>query len=247
MTTPEEKELETKKAQLAELEDTLASHELDLITLKAELSTFQGIYIQTVGRLLVEVDEVEAQIAEKLAKKNPSTTTKESAKVSREQASQSFRDYEKESLPKLPIKDFVATEELKKLFRDVAKKIHPDLAKSEKDRIIREDLMKKLNEAYQNGDIEKIKSILVEYESSPDLIEGKDIGAELIRTIRNIALVSSRVNQIKDEIQILVNSDIYDFKNKVAQGREKGRDLLQEMANQLAVQLANLKKQLELI
>jgi hypothetical protein len=247
MTTPEEKELEIKKTQLTELEDTLASHELDLITLKTELSTFQRIYFQTVGKLLIEIDEVEAQIAERLAKKNPSIATTEKANISRNQATQSFNDYEKESSPKLPIKDFVATDELKKLFRDAAKKIHPDLAKNEKDRIVREDLMKKLNEAYQDGDMEKIKSILEEYESSPDLIEGKDIGAVLIRMIRNIALVSSRVNQIKDEIQILINTDIYSFRNKLAQGKAQGRDLLQEMVNQLAVQLANLKKQLELI
>jgi len=57
--TPEERELESKRAQLAVLEAELAQHELDLATLKAELQTFEARYLREVGVLYAELDGIE--------------------------------------------------------------------------------------------------------------------------------------------------------------------------------------------
>jgi hypothetical protein len=62
--TPEERELENKRARLAALEVELAQRELDLATLKAELQTFEARYLREVGVFYAELDEIEAEIAE---------------------------------------------------------------------------------------------------------------------------------------------------------------------------------------
>jgi hypothetical protein len=69
---PEERELENKKAALASLEADLIQRELDLATLRAELTAFETGYLGTDGPLYAELDEILAQIAEAQARLTPS-------------------------------------------------------------------------------------------------------------------------------------------------------------------------------
>ena len=69
--TPEERELERKKAELASLEADLVQRELGLATLRAELRAFEARYISTVGILYADLDEIEAKIAEAQARLSP--------------------------------------------------------------------------------------------------------------------------------------------------------------------------------
>src|ERR1700733_776438 len=50
--------------------------------------------------------------------------------------------------------------ELKKLWIRVLKRVHPDLAVDERDRIRCERLTKLANEAYQAGDVEALRAVL---------------------------------------------------------------------------------------
>lgn len=47
--------------------------------------------------------------------------------------------------------------ELRELYRQLARKYHPDFAKSPEERAMRDDLMKKINVAYQQKDIATLK------------------------------------------------------------------------------------------
>jgi hypothetical protein len=62
--TPEERDLEQRRAELASLEAKLAQRELDLATLSAELESFNRRYLQWVGMRQQELERVEAQIQE---------------------------------------------------------------------------------------------------------------------------------------------------------------------------------------
>lgn len=71
ITSPEARELEKKRAELATLETRLAERELDLATLQAELRSFERTYVRIVGTRLAELDEIQAQIAEAEARSKP--------------------------------------------------------------------------------------------------------------------------------------------------------------------------------
>jgi hypothetical protein len=119
---PEERELENKKAELASLEVDLIQRELDLATLRAELASFDNEYLGTVGFLYAELDQIEAQIAEAEARRRPSDPGAQAeAARARTQAQESSQAAN--AIDELKSKP---TESLKKLFREVAKLIHPD-------------------------------------------------------------------------------------------------------------------------
>ncbi len=164
--TPEEKELIKEKSELKVLEVELAQRELDLATLKAELNAFDNQYLRIVGVRYAELDEIEAQIAEALARLNPEDNkTQHRAKEARAQAQESAETtgdiQEKQDSFK-----FKPSENLKKLYRQVAKLIHPDLATDDEDRIRRQRLMAEANSAYEDGDEERLQAIRQEWESN---------------------------------------------------------------------------------
>src|ERR1035438_4594398 len=72
----------------------------------------------------------------------------------------------------------IASTELKTLYREVAKRVHPDLATDEADRHKREQLMAEANAAYQRGDADALRRILEEYEGSPESVRGAGIAAD---------------------------------------------------------------------
>src|SRR5262244_2267560 len=69
---PEEEELAKKRQELVELESDLTEQELHLTGLRLALAVFERRYLRIVGTLYAELDDVEAQIAEILARSRPS-------------------------------------------------------------------------------------------------------------------------------------------------------------------------------
>ncbi len=135
------------------------------------------------------------------------------------------------------VKAFKPSQNLKQLYRDVAKRIHPDLATDEKERLRRQELMAQVNQAYENGDEEKIREILQSWENSPESIRGEGVAAELVRIIRKIAQGKQRLNAILMEIDLLEKTELYQLKLSVNMAENSGRNLLSEMAAQLDEQI----------
>lgn len=244
--TPEDKELSRKLSELGELEAELPQRELDLATLQAELHAFEGIYLRTVGLRLAKLDEIKAQIAEAEAQLKPKDNKiQEQAAKSRAQAQKSAEatGFTKE----LKVDKFKPSESLKKLYREVAKLIHPDLAVDDEDRILRQKLMGDANHAYEQGDEAKLQAILAEWESSPESVKGEGTAAELVRVIRKIAQVEKRLHAIEIEIAQLKESDLYKLKTKVAKTEDEGRNLLGELASQVDEEIVLANKRLAVI
>ena len=244
--TPEEKELRKKSGKLAELETELAQSELDLATLRAELNAFEALYIRKVGGKYAKLDEIEAQIAEAKLRVNP---TDENARREAKQArTRAHESREATGIVQKPgYEKFFPSEKLKKLYREVAKRIHPDLAEDDFERSSRQKLMAEANKAYEEGDEEKLHAILTEWESSPESVKGKGPGADLIRVIRKIAQAEARVRAIESEIFQLKKTDLYNLKIKAEEIGKKGRDLLDEMAANLENRIDSAKRELQKI
>jgi hypothetical protein len=243
--TPEEEELAAKLAELASLEDELAQRELDLATLLAELHLFERRYLQIIGSRYAKLDDLKARIAEALAQEKPADPAAEAeARQARARAEESADAAGDLRQPEAEIK-FQPSEDLKKLYREAARKVHPDLAVDEEDRKRRERLMKEVNQAYEQGDEAALSAVLRESEVSPEAITGQGVAFELVRAIRKIAQARSRLEAIDAEIAATNASPLCTLRAKAEESAATGRDLLVEMAASLDQEIAAAQDELE--
>jgi hypothetical protein len=242
--TPEEKELTQKQAALSAIIETLSQSELELATIKADLRAFESRYLRIVGMKYAELDEIHAQIAEIQARLHPvDNDAQEKASEARDQARESA--HAAESIQQEERQNhFEPTDELKKLYREAAKAAHPDLAADEKARAARQATMIEINLAYEDGDLERLRSILHQWEISPESVEGEGTGPELIRIIRKIALVEERLDAIDREMTELKATDLWLLRERVEDAEKEGRDLLAEMVMSIESEIIEAKKTL---
>jgi hypothetical protein len=239
---PEEEEILRKREELAAIRATLAELELELVDLRSQLAAFEGRYLRQVGTLYAELDEWKARISELQAQFDPSPISQAEAEEAREQARQTYEHSHGEASE---TRDFTPSPDLKRLFRDVAKRIHPDFAKDSADLERRTRLMAEANRAYEAGDAEALQRIFDEYQDGADAVEGEGIGVELIRIIRQISAAKSRVAAIEQELAALRQSEIALLKKQAEEREQAGGDLLAELATAVREQIGRTKKEYE--
>jgi len=228
--SPGVEELAAKRDELAQLEAQLADEELALASLKAELAAFEGLYLRRVGVLYAELDDWNARLAEFRAKRAATPGARSEAATARAQAEESNSAAHSEAAEAQPV---TLSPELKKLYREAAKRVHPDTASNDADRSRRERLMKEVNAAYGRGDESELRRILANLDSSPDAVQGLGVGADLIRILRQLRQIRDRIATIEFEIAGLADKDIAKLKAKADLAAAQGIDLFAEMAASL--------------
>ena len=242
--TPEEQELARKRDEQNALETELAECELRSANLRGELRAFEQRYLHVVGLRYAELDELKAQVAERAASENAvSDALRKAARQARTRADET-KSIAGDETPKEP-EAFVTSPEMKRLYREVAKRIHPDLTSDDADRAKRQQLMMAANEAYERGDETQLTRILTQYEFSPEAVKGEGAASELVRVIRRISQARSRIEEIEVEIQELSRSDLYQLKTRLVEAEKIGRDVLKEMVEKVDAQIAEAKKRLQ--
>jgi len=241
---PEEEELLNKRQELTAIRVLLAEGELELAELRRELIAFEGRYLRQVGVLYAELDEWKARIAELRAIADQSAAGNASAEEAREQARQTF-EAAHGAASQAP--DFEPLPDLKRLFREAARRIHPDFARDSTDRERRTRFMADANRAYESGDSEALERILDEYQDGADSVEGEGIGAELIRIIRQIRQAKDRIAAIGKQLAALQESEIALLKKDAEERTQAGGDLLSELAAAVREQVEGVKKEYEIL
>jgi hypothetical protein len=246
--TPEEEELERKKASLAELEATLADRELELASFLADLVHFEKHYLQTVGRRYAILDELRAKIAEVRARQNPQEQdVGEQARRARAKARESAQAIG-EGKPEDSddtISGSNRSETLRNLFRQAAKLLHPDLTLDGEEKKKRHRLMGEINEAYARGDEERIRAILRDWHASPENVQGDGPGTELVRVIRKIAQVEKRLKAIAAEMEQLRHSELFKLKQQVEEAHKNQREVLKELGLRIDIEIEQARQELQ--
>ncbi len=242
---PEEQELIRLEAEQAELEEQVTSAELMLETSKTETAQFQHRYYQTVGRLYVQLDELDALIAKVQAGLSPDDAVAQAhAEASEQQAKASAE--EAGLIEAQPAPPPVITPELKLAFRQAAKLMHPDRATNEPERLRRTALMAQVNVAYERGDQNAIEKLIKEYGQDPEAIVGEDVASRIVKAIRRIAQLRRRMGEVQQQVDAMQQTEIFHLKQTIAETEAMGGDPLGDLAKQLMQDLSERKIQLEI-
>jgi hypothetical protein len=180
--SPEDEELAAKRAELAWLQADLANKEEQLATQKTELAEFERLYLLRLGSLNAELKEWKVRLANLPADQFGSPEDKSDSPRPHpgDQESRSAALSEPDKVPRFP-----APSELRSLYHEAARQVHPDTATSEQDRTRREQAMQEVNAAYAAGDEDALRRIVIESEYCPEAVDGSGVAADLVRVLRN--------------------------------------------------------------
>ena len=143
-----------------------------------------------------------------------------------------------------PQRRAVVSDEAKRLFRQLARRIHPDLAGDEAERERRTNLMVAANDAYEQGDVAALERMLADWHASPEAVTGGGAAAELERTLRRIAQVEADMRRIDEELAELEASAMGWLRRRVEKAAREGWDLLAHMVRELDRQIAEAELEL---
>ncbi len=211
-------------ARVAEREAELDARAADADRIERELDMFAAQYQQQVGTLHEQLDQLELDIAE-------AELGELSKQVAGGRATADFTPPPSMTSPE-PAPRFTS-DAVRKLFRDVARTIHPDLARDEHTRDRRHALMIQANRAYAMRDEEQLRKILEAWERSPEAVQGSDPDATRLRLERRLAQIEEHLQTCARDLSALQASRLYELKAMVDEAAAGGRDLVAEMVRRL--------------
>jgi hypothetical protein len=218
---PDDDSLEGLGSRAAELDAMLAQRTADVDAARVGLEAFRLRYRQEVGLLHDQLDALELAIAEaelgelskKLEEAGPAAPAPAAAR------------------PDAPPR--FTSDAVRKLFRDVAKTIHPDLARDQTARDRRHALMIEANKAYALGDEEQLRWILDTWERSPEAVQGSDSDATRLRLERRIAQIEEQLELLASDLAAMKATPLWELKAMVDEAAIRGKDIVRDMVQRL--------------
>lgn len=256
-------ELAHKQAELAVLKRGLAARGAELATFEGELNEFEIRYRHVLGHRYAILDDLAEQLDQVRlgdaatgddaggrgagrdghgGDDGPGGAHRDAMDDDGQNWAWAWGDREPE-----PEFRRVVSAEAKRLFRTLARLIHPDLARDPGERERRTNLMVAANSAYEQGDLETLRHLLDEWDQSPDSVVGSTPTAELKRTVRQIVRVCARMDGLDRRFATLESSAMGWLRRRVEKAADEGWDLLAHMVKELDRQISEARLELERI
>lgn len=202
-------------------EQALIEFEIAVETFRVEVENFSRLHHQKLGPMYARLDELDALIAEARAAKTGDPEDERKAREARAVVmpmpgvDELFHDWmDTDGLspeaaamlteqPVRPPKRVRPSEEARRLYRELARKAHPDLAQDEVERQRRDEFIARVNAAYGRGDVELLKELVAEWEAGPvqppaPLSESEELYARLEWLSRRKELLTVLAKELED-------------------------------------------------
>jgi len=215
------------EAELARMRDRLAEIEAEYAMLEAELAVFQADYTREVVTVLAQLHDVEARIL-------ALTGDPAEAGEARERARRTTAAASALAPPPEP----VPPASLKRLFRDAAKRMHPDLAPTAEAREHAEAFMKRLNDAYRAADGEVIADLVRQWDASPFAPGSEEDG------VRRVAAVQAAMTRAQRRLDELRDSELARMMERAMASAAAGEDHIATLRHHAELAVADARARL---
>jgi len=212
--------------------------------LRIDLSIIKQEYDIKIGRLYLRIDEcdleilkykkIEDLISKGISFEEAQKIVEAGLKKNYEQIKDQYSklDEEEKDFENRKILSFDEQEEVKRLFHKLAHKYHPDKGGND-------EMMKKINKAYFEGDLETLRAISAE-ESTMD-IEIATI--ELLRA--KLLKLEKAIEKANNNFSILENSEWSILNKNIERTLQQKRNLLNELADTILTEIAKKENQID--
>lgn len=244
-------ELTRRREQLQDLQRYLALLEADHDGLRAKLLGFRQRYLDALGLLMRELDELEGQLHQ--ATTLLSDTLKRQGvdvAVPPPPVAKAWPD-----LPALPAAVPLPAEpsgpltdlpppSLKTLYRRAAMRLHPDFAPAGPERAVCEQRMMAVNDAYERGDRGTLERLLLASGELPEKVLGGP--ADAVRAWLGLCehLVQGRIRIVQAQTAWLQSQQMNDLRIAIERAERGSMRPLDIMASRLRAQVAERRREL---
>ncbi len=234
-------ELTQLRAALAEIHDELVDAEAELADRLAEINAFELEFERKVGHLADNLERLDAEIQGYNDRIQMHRNRKIFGNAHLPVAEQYRRTWQKPS-PTAPTPppeppSPAGEAEIKRLYRQLARRFHPDLANDEADRVHRTHKMAAINDAYAARSLVELVVLGREVESIIDIgqVSSAQTEAQVVGALKaELGRCRRRLREIERELRHLIHRPSVQLSLEVKTAHRRGRDLLAELAAELA-------------
>lgn len=235
------------RLELDQLRADLAESEAELNNQLEDVQAFEFRFEAHVGQLLDQLATLESEVNSYLTQiklRRHQQSFGESGPTFdpvEEQFRQTWQQTPETAVPQPPPAPPPATQaQLKKMYRQLARQFHPDLANDEADRQYRTDKMAVINDAYKAQSMVELMALAEELEAHQNRQRAaQPADQEMAQALQEeIERCRRRLRAIDNELQNLPNRSMVDLALQVKLAQREGRDLLAEMVTELEHKIA---------
>ena len=246
-------ELQTLRNEVSVRQEKVAQLELEFFDTRADLTVFEREMEDRLGLLKRQIKRLEDKLES--AKRQAARRAQWGDRVDSpdipedvvDQFRKTWRRHESDASPPILEKkiDEATKEELKTLYRSLAKRFHPDLAIDPEEKAWREERMAEVNAAYAEMDRIALEALVgkSDWSPKPSVRSRDEEVAELRAEIRRL---DELIDDLERKLRELINSDTVKLMLEVSSARRAGWDLLGKMENDLLAQISALQHELSI-
>jgi predicted nucleic acid-binding Zn-ribbon protein len=243
-------ELRELQEELSLRQERVAQLEFELADTRADLSRFESTYEAKLGPLENRIEELKADLEQARIRSARRAQWGERLE-SEDQPVDVLEQFRKTWTPRdkppepppAPEVDDVSKEQMKTIFRALAKRFHPDLVTDPKLKLWRQDVMAQINEAYAAQDMAALQKF-VERPDRPEEKVEKTREQQIADLYKEIRRLDQVIRDLERTVKDLINSHTVKLMLEVSIAAQQGRDLLQEMANAMKSDIAKMEAEL---
>jgi hypothetical protein len=245
-------ELESRRSELERLEAKRDTLEIALTRFAADVKVRIGDVKDEIRRIRRELEEMRQRIAR--LRSDPMATPADVERDVAEEMAQAEAElngefinpnngngHARRNLPTRPMSSLETEAEVLRLYRELAKRHHPDLARSSAEREQRTELMLRINVAYRDRDLATLQSIYLQVQLDSPLAPEELCRQRLSWTRHEIARLDREVRAIIMRMETLTGTDTY----SLWQSEERGEPALEELAVRTRQRLSRERERLD--